>query len=160
MACTLDFGFLCGFDRQTLAKRLHRPHLRQSAPTAGHVCCLLCPVPHLPHWYALLFFSPSNALTSALSDGGLVPRLSVRVLMWAAVDLLAQHMSIAVWRVRSAWRRSLLHVLSLMIPPMMQSQIRPSESVLNSQDLALVLRSVTYWSIVSPGCWFLTTTLK
>lgn len=45
---------------------------------------------------------------------------------------------------------SLLRILSLIIPPAIRSLIRLSKSVPNSHDLALVLRSVTYWSVVSP----------
>ena len=62
-------------------------------------------------------------------------------------------MSTAFCSVKSGYLRSLLRVLSQRIPHTIQSLIKLSLSSLNSHVWALVFKSATYWSIVSPSCW-------
>ncbi len=65
----------------------------------------------------------------------------------------ARHISMALERVSSACFSKRDLVLSLMTPHTNLSLIRLSVRAPNSQVLALLRRSVTYRSIVSPGCW-------
>ena len=71
----------------------------------------------------------------------------------AVVISSARHMPMALSRVRLASFRSWLLVRSLKIPQTIRSLIRLSVSVPNSHVLALLRKSVAYWSIVSPDCW-------
>ena len=73
--------------------------------------------------------------------------------IWDDVVSLALHMSMAFCRVKSGSLRSLLRVLSQWIPHTILSLIKLSLRSLNSHVWALVLISVTYWSIASPLCW-------
>ena len=58
----------------------------------------------------------------------------------------------ALSRVRSGFFSSLDRVRSLKTPQTIRSLIKLSVRVPNSHDFAFFLRSVAYWSIVSPGC--------
>jgi hypothetical protein len=70
------------------------------------------------------------------------------------VTSCAPHISSAVANVRSDSLSNRLRVWSLSIPHTIWSLMRLSVSGPNSQDFALILRSVAYCSIDSSGLWF------
>ncbi len=68
----------------------------------------------------------------------------------------ARQMSMALERVRSACFNKRDLVLSLITPHTKRSLVRLSVRVPNSHVLTFLRKNliVTYWSTVSPGCWF------
>ena len=71
------------------------------------------------------------------------------------VASLARQIARAFYSGRSASLSNLLRIPSLFTPSIMRSLIKMSVSSPNSQVLALVRKSVTKWSMDSPGSWFL-----
>ena len=120
---------------------------------AGHDC-LGCRPPHRPQFACLEFEIGFLWLIVAI----LAPGFSfVSDFICVKAASLDRHISRAFWRVRDVSLSSLLRIPSSSTPSTMRSlnQMRLSVRVPNSHVLAFVRRSVTKWSMGSPGIWFL-----
>ena len=119
---------------------------------AGYRYCGVCLPPHFPHWCGDGLASTRWLRLSSRCRSLLRSLISISLLVVASDSICSEvassalHMSTAPSSMGSVFFSNLLHVW---LPHTIRSLIKLSVRVPNSHDLALLRRSVTYWS---PGC--------